>query len=171
MVLTEPHDSRAELPPGMVVRLVDGAADDLASIQAVQAVAFATMGTAVGDADVETLAAAKAAVEPARVEFLRERLRRQHTVIAAAVDASGQPSAVGMHQPVGAVTELVGVATVPARRRRGLGTAVTAALVADAHSRGMTTVFLSAGDPAVARIYEAVGFTTVGTAQVAQPHR
>ncbi|WJY43072.1 GNAT family N-acetyltransferase [Streptomyces sp. P9-2B-2] len=52
----------------------------------------------------------------------------------------------GRHQPVGAVNEIVGVGTLPTARRRGLGLAVTAALVADARSRGVEPVFLSAGD-------------------------
>ena len=39
--------------------------------------------------------------------------------------------AVGSHQPVGGVTEIVGVGRCPSARRRGLGAAVTAALVAE----------------------------------------
>ena len=42
----------------------------------------------------------------------------------------------------------------PARRRRGLGAAVTALLVEDAGWRAAETVFLSAGDDAVARVYD-----------------
>ena len=44
---------------------------------------------------------------------------------------------------------------------------MTAALVADARARGVGTVFLSAQDDAVARVYERVGFVRVGTACVA----
>ena len=89
--------------------------------------------------------------------------------MAAAIDRSGRPLAVGVHQPVGAVTEVVGVATLPARRRQGLGAGVTAALVADARNRGVTTAFLSAAGADVARMYAAVGFETVANALVAQP--
>ncbi|MGW2995109.1 GNAT family N-acetyltransferase [Streptomyces sp. NPDC001193] len=59
--------------------------------------------------------------------------------------------------------------TLPAARRRGLGHAVTAVLVADARSRGIETVFLSAGDGDVARIYARLGFRTVATALIAEP--
>ena len=41
------------------------------------------------------------------------------------------------HNPVGDVTEIVGVATLPSARRRGLGAAVTDTLVADALRRGV----------------------------------
>ena len=90
------------------------------------------------------------------------------TVYAAAwVD--GIPVCVGGHQPVGDVTEVVGVATLPAYRRRGLGAAVTAALVADALERGVRTVFLSAADDDVARMYGSVGFRQVGSVGAASP--
>ncbi|MGZ4443721.1 MAG: GNAT family N-acetyltransferase [Nocardioidaceae bacterium] len=73
----------------------------------------------------------------------------------------------GSHSPRGAATELTGIAVVPRARRRGVGAALTAALVADATARGIDTVFLSAMDDAVARIYERVGFERVGTACIA----
>ena len=57
---------------------------------------------------------------------------------------------------------------LPRARRHGVGAAITAALVADAHDRGVGTVFLSAGDDAVARVYERVGFVRVGTACIAE---
>ena len=60
-------------------------------------------------------------------------------------ELAGEPVAAGMHQPVGEVTEIVGVATLPAVRRQGLGGAVTGALVEHALADGVETVFLSAG--------------------------
>lgn len=66
--------------------------------------------------------------------------------------------------PVGGVTEVVGVATLPSARRRGLAALVTAALVRDARTSGVRTVFLSAGSDDVARVYEKVGFVRVATA-------
>ena len=60
------------------------------------------------------------------------------------------------------MTEIVGVATLPSARRRGLGTAVTAALVADARASGVSTIFLSAASDDVARVYERLGFVRVG---------
>ena len=70
--------------------------------------------------------------------------------------------AVGSHQPLGAVTEVVGVATLPSHGRRGLATAVTAALVSDARRGGAELVFLSAGNEDVARMYSRLGFARVG---------
>lgn len=87
--------------------------------------------------------------------------------MAAAFDAAQHPLAVGMHNPLIPVTELVGVATLPALRRRGLAAAVTAVLIADARRRDVDTVFLSAADDAVAHMYQAVGFTKVATAYIA----
>jgi predicted GNAT family acetyltransferase len=65
------------------------------------------------------------------------------------------------------VTEVVGVATLPAFRRRGLGGAVTAALVADALAHGAEIVVLSAGSEEIARVYARLGFVRIGTACIA----
>jgi predicted GNAT family acetyltransferase len=67
------------------------------------------------------------------------------------------------------VTEIVGVGTLPAERRRGIAGGLTAVLVEDALKRGIETVFLSADDAAVARVYERLGFRRAGTACVAEP--
>ena len=95
--------------------------------------------------------------------FLRERIEQGVSVMAVA-ELAGEPVAAGMHQPVGGVTEVVGVATLPAVRRQGLGGAVTGALVEDALARGAETVFLSAGSEDIARVYARLGFRRIGTA-------
>lgn len=77
--------------------------------------------------------------------------------------------ATGAHRPLGGATEVVGVATLPAYRRRGLAAALTSALVQDALERGVELVCLSAGDGDVARVYERVGFCRVGTFVDAEP--
>ena len=87
--------------------------------------------------------------------------------MAGAYDGQGAVGG-GSHSPRGETTELAGIAVIPRARRRGLGAAITEALVADARARGITTVFLSAQDDAVARVYERVGFQRVGTACVAE---
>jgi predicted GNAT family acetyltransferase len=94
---------------------------------------------------------------------------RRGLTIRAAGWVDGVPAASGIHQPVGGVTEVVGVATLPAFRRRGLGAAVTALLVADARRRGVETVFLTAGDEEIARVYGRLGFERVGTSCIAEP--
>lgn len=91
-------------------------------------------------------------------------------VMAGAYDTRGALGG-GSHSPRGAATELTGIAVLPRARRRGIGAAITAALVADARSRGLTTVFLSARDDTVARVYERIGFQRVGTACIAGPAR
>ena len=116
----------------------------------------------------EELRERAAARADAIVKFRRNRVRRGLTVWAAAwVD--GLPVASSMHQPVGGVTEVVGVATLPAFRRRGLGAAVTALLVEDARARGAETVFLTARNDEIARVYARLGFVRVGTSCIAAP--
>jgi len=151
------------------VRIVDGPDEALASALAVQRLAFAEPGTRIGTAGpVELAEAARVCVEDGAVERAAARIRAGLTAFAAAV-ADGTPLCAGQHQPVGTVSEIVGVGTLPTARRRGLAYAVTAALVADARSRGVETVFLSAGDEDVARIYARLGFRHVGTALIAEP--
>ena len=58
---------------------------------------------------------------------------------------------------------------LPRARGRGVGEALTRVLVDDAAARAVDTVFLSARDDAVARVYERVGFRRVGTACLAEP--
>lgn len=154
--------------PHPLVRVLD--ADDplLHAALVVPHLAFAAPGTAVGAAGPAELAAeVTARAGDGRAPQVAERIRVGATAVAAAV-LDGLPLCSGMHNPVGPVTEIVGVGTVPAARRRGLGEAVTSALVTDARARGASTVFLSAGDDAVARIYGRLGFVRVGTALIAE---
>lgn len=73
----------------------------------------------------------------------------------------------GSHSPRGATTELTGIGVIPRARRRGIGAAITAHLALDAIARGVTTIFMSAQDEGVARVYERIGFVRVGTACIA----
>lgn len=98
-----------------------------------------------------------------------EGIRAGTLVMVGVYDARGDVLGGGSHSPRGPVTELTGIAVLPRARRRGVGAAITAALVADAYARGVQTVFLSAQDDAVARVYERVGFVRVGTACIAEP--
>ncbi|HET6317706.1 MAG TPA: GNAT family N-acetyltransferase [Chloroflexota bacterium] len=149
---------------GITIRLVTADEADLARISAVSRIAFGSPGTAVGEEGPETLELAR----PDSVDDQRQRLRDGLTITAAAFTAAGDPVGSGSHQPVGDVSEIVGVGTLPAFRRRGIGAALTALLVRDALQR-VRTVFLSAGDDDVARMYERVGFRRVATACIAEP--
>jgi len=156
-------------PAGVQVELVSPD-DDLAAIHAVATVAFSNPGTGVSPASHDEAARAAAALPPVALEAARDRMRRGLTVTAVALDGD-RPVAVGSHQPVGDTTEIVGVGTLPAFRRRGLGAAVTSLLVWDALTNGTRTVFLSAGDEDIARVYVRLGFRRVGTAGAAEPTR
>jgi ribosomal protein S18 acetylase RimI-like enzyme len=131
----------------------------LAASRAVADIAFAAPGTARGDAGPAERDAALASFPEARLGAVRERMAAGLTVTIVAEDDGGV-LAVGSHQPVG-------VGTRPAARRRGLGAAVTAALVEDARRGGAEIVFLSAGGDDVARMYGRLGFERVGTAGIA----
>ncbi|MFF5444722.1 GNAT family N-acetyltransferase [Streptomyces sp. NPDC012888] len=135
----------------------------------VPVLAFAAPGTALGEAGPAELASAMADAGAAdRTAHVASRLADGRSGMAAAV-RDGVVLASGMHNPVGPVAEVVAVATLPAARRQGLALGVTTALVADARARGAGTVFLSAGDEDVARVYARAGFRRVGTAMIAEP--
>ena len=167
LVLQDEGPSPVPRPADIELRLASPE-DDLALFGAVAQLAFASGGTAPGPqgpADLAPLAGRRA---PAAVAFERERVRAGRTVMAVAL-AAGAPVGVGSHQPVGRISEVVGLGTLPAYRRRGIGGALTALLAADARGRGVETVFLSAGDSDVARVYQRVGFRHAGTACAAAP--
>jgi ribosomal protein S18 acetylase RimI-like enzyme len=155
---------------GVDVQLVPPDDEDLARITAVAEIGFGAPGTAVGPAGTEALAPAVDGLKADTLAFTRERIAQGLSTMAVA-RVGGVPVASGSHQPVGGITEITGVATLPAYRRRGLGAAVTAALVADALDRGVDTVILSADDEDVARVYGRVGFTRVGAVGAGEPAR
>ncbi|MFE9374682.1 GNAT family N-acetyltransferase [Streptomyces sp. NPDC006711] len=167
LMVLDPQAPPAE--PHPLVRAL-GAGDPLLhAALVVPRLAFAAPGTDVGGAGVGELTAAIVAhAGDGLAEQVGERIRAGRTAVAAAVE-NGLPLCSGMHNPVGQVSEIVAVGTLPAARRRGLGRGVTAALVADARGAGAATVFLSAGDADVARMYASLGFRPVGTALIAEP--
>ncbi len=95
-------------------------------------------------------------------------MRAGRAVVAAAFDGDSIAVCSGQHNPIEQTTEIVGVGTLPSVRRQGYAAAVTSALVADAQARGIETIFLSAGDEDVARIYARIGFRPIGTAIIAE---
>jgi predicted GNAT family acetyltransferase len=150
------------------VRLYLVGADDpeLAHYQRVAAIAFAHPGgrAEAGEAPPDPFPGAAA-----RTAVLRERIAAGRTVMMVAVE-DGEPVAVGSHQPVAVegteISEVVGVATLPRLRGRGLGAGVASALVAHARETA-DMVFLAAGDDDVARVYERIGFARIATTGVA----
>jgi GNAT superfamily N-acetyltransferase len=163
MVLDRTQFREREAPPRIRLRLLTADDPALAASVAVAHVGFGAPGTAAGP---EGRDERDAALPDGDLAFRRERIRRRLTVTAVAENNSG-PVAVGSHNPVGDVTEVVGVATLPVVRRQGLGAAVTGALVADALAGGAGLVFLSAGSEEIARVYRGLGFRRVATACIA----
>ena len=127
------------------------------------------------DDDLETVTGAVHAAfggtddaRPAPAERRRAMVRAGLLTMAGAYDDQGACVGGGSHGPRGATSELTGIGVLPRARRRGLGGALAAVLARDAVDRGVRTVFLSAQDDAVARVYERVGFVRVGTACIAE---
>jgi predicted N-acetyltransferase YhbS len=155
------------LPAGVRLYLVGADDPELPRYQRVAATAFAHPGGARDVLDVPLDSSVEAL---ARTAALRERIASGRTVMMVAVE-NGEPVAVGSHQPIDIdgteVSEVVGVATHPRLRGRGLGAGIATALVAHAKETA-DMVFLAAGDDDVARIYERVGFARLATAAVAE---
>ena len=153
------------LPAGFRLYVVGADDPDLPRYRRVAAIAFAqSHGVAVGESIAERSRAAE------RTAVLRERIATGRTVMMVVLQ-SGEPVAVGAHQPVRVdgreISELVGLATLPRLRGHGLGAALASALVADARETA-DLVFLSAGDDDVAHVYERVGFARLATTGVAE---
>jgi GNAT superfamily N-acetyltransferase len=162
--------SLVEPPPADgQVRLMDADDPQLGLVNAAVDVAFGTPGTAVGKAGVARRDKAMDTAEAAsRLDFRKEGLRAGRTVRAGAFVTGAGPVGGGGHNPRGAVSEIVGIGTLPAFRRRGLAGAITHLLARQALSAGVSTVFCGAESLAVARIYEQVGFRRIGTVCLAE---
>jgi ribosomal protein S18 acetylase RimI-like enzyme len=158
----------AALPPRVSAGVLQPDDPEVVLAWSVPAVAFAHPGTATGEATVTERDKVAANYDAATIAMLRGRLRAGQSVLAAASGPAG-PLAAGSYQLADGVAEITGVGVLPASRRRGLGAAVTRALAADALAHGATTVFLSASDAAVARVYTRLGFREIGTAMIAEP--
>jgi GNAT superfamily N-acetyltransferase len=154
------------LPAGVRIYLVGADDPELPRYERVAAIAFAHPG---GRADVREAPLDDSAAATARTRVLRERIAAGRTVMMVAVE-HGVAVAVGSHQPVDVdgteVTEVVGVATLPRLRGRGLGAGLASALVAHARETA-DMVFLAAGDDDVARVYERIGFARLATTAIA----
>lgn len=158
-------DDAATGPPDLAIHMLTAQASDrdLAVAHAVARLGFSAPGTGTGPLGPAAVTAAVAEVPIAQVDAIRHRLAGGLTCTAVA-ELGGVPVGVGSHQPIGPVSEVVSVAVLPAARRQGVGTAVTRLLAEHALAAGCDTVFLSAGDDGVAKVYERVGFRRVATA-------
>ena len=145
--------------------------DDVVASRAATSVGFSNAGTNTGSAGIEardaSLESPHAQVDDTMLAGLAEGSLRLAAVYDPDAPELG-PVGGGSHSPVDQVTEIVGVAVLPAYRRRGMGAQLTYVLATDALTRSVTTVFCSAMSDDVARVYEAIGFERVATACIAE---
>ncbi|MCX6032399.1 MAG: GNAT family N-acetyltransferase [Chloroflexi bacterium] len=98
----------------------------------------------------------------ADAEHFRPKLERYAAFLAR---LDGVPVAAGdFTAPLDGFTELVGIATLEAYRRRGIASALTAQAAQTAFERGVEVAFLTAADERAGRVYERVGFRPYATA-------
>jgi ribosomal protein S18 acetylase RimI-like enzyme len=115
------------------------------------------LGAAFGEKDLEP-----EAPDEDDSDMLGKMMERGCSIFGAFVE--GQMVAGGSHSPIADTTEIAGVGTLRNYRRRGIAGALTSALVADALSQGCETIFLSAADDTVQRVYTRIGFERIGVA-------
>ena len=161
----DPSPPAPPLPPGVRVRLLGPA--DHAAVSAGRAVSELGFGSAGTTRGRHGTTERDARLRPPQQRVLDLIADGSVRMAVAESDDEGV-LAVGRTLPIDGVTEVMGVATLPAARRGGLGTAVTRALTDDARALGVGTVFLTASSPEVARIYSRVGFRQVATAYAAE---
>ena len=164
------HDLPVDVAPptGISIRFVAADDPDLARAVAAVDIGFGTPGSEIGSAGPTERDEHADSMPKDRLAHFRDQIAGGLLRWAVAEDASG-PVGGGSYHPRGDVTELTGISTLPSARRGGIGTAVTAALTADAIANGVTLAFLSAGSLGAARVYEQAGFRLAGTACVAAP--
>jgi GNAT superfamily N-acetyltransferase len=77
---------------------------------------------------------------------------------------NGLPVSAGsLTPPIDGVAEVAGITTLAPYRRRGIGTAITAAATQTAFEQGVEIAMLTAGDEQAGRVYERVGFQAIGS--------
>jgi ribosomal protein S18 acetylase RimI-like enzyme len=159
----------AQLAPGWRVRRLDADDSAVTVSSVVASLGFGTPGTQVGPVGTLERQAGLAERPSDADAALRQRIADGRTVTYVVDSSDDGIVATGAHQPVNDVSEIVGVATLPSFRRRGIAAALVAALAKDALGRGVDLLFLSAGDDAVARVYESLGMRRVATGYSAAP--
>lgn len=75
-------------------------------------------------------------------------------------EVAGEPVATSVGVTAGTCVDIFGVATLPAHRSKGYGSAVTARAAADGFARGATVAWLSSSAAGFG-VYERLGFRTV----------
>ncbi len=95
-------------------------------------------------------------VTHAQAQAFREGLVESRAFVAR---INGEPAGAGMfNPPYAGVSELVGIATLDAFRRRGVASYLNAYAGRIAFERGVELVYLSTDNPAARRVYQRLGF-------------
>lgn len=150
MICTRQSFLPAAAVPGLVItRLADDApVSRVQDLMTVQRRAF-------GDEGVPRVDAQEA-------EQFRQRFRGMQLFVA---DLEDEPVAVAsLMQPHAGISEIAGIATLAAYRRRGIAQAVTAHVVRTAFEQELEAVFLTAANANAGRVYARVGFEPAGSA-------
>lgn len=99
----------------------------------------------------------------AEVAELRAALHAGEGLHAIATEDDGRVVGVAGLTVLDASAELVGVATAPTARRRGVAATLSSFLVQTHAARGGTLVWLSAGDAVAEAVYQKIGFQRIDT--------
>jgi predicted GNAT family acetyltransferase len=136
------------LPPPQGIILVGASSDnDLMAMIAVQREAFGDPTRALSE----------------DVDAMRASIERGAIVVLAREASTGEAAGAGVCTPLESrVTEIAGIGVRQSFRRRGIASAVTARLTADAFNRGVTLAWLTPGDEDAQRTYARVGFRPIG---------
>lgn len=148
------------------VRLLDREDCWLLQSRAVVHLAFdPTMGTTAGVAERDDRLPTLDHIE---LTYARQRARSGRTVTGVAIVDGAGVVATGSYIPIADVAEIVGVGTLPAYRRQGIGSDVVHLLCEHAFSSGAEFVTLAAENEAVVRMYLRLGYRRIGTCMSAQ---
>lgn len=103
--------------------------------------------------------------------FRGSRLLDRENVLAYVVEEGGKAVSTALGIVAGGHVGVFDVATLPAHRGRGLGTAITARVLADAVAAGARAAFLQSSAMGCS-VYERLGFRTADhwTVWIATPH-
>jgi ribosomal protein S18 acetylase RimI-like enzyme len=145
MMICTPTDLRPPAAPGVAVRLLsDSSPDaDFLALSRIQREAFGDIG---GEPD------------PGIMMVMRGQLRVGASLLALALIEGAPAGAGGIFPDDRGVAELAGVATRADARRRGVASALSAALTDAFFSRGGDVAWLSAADDGAAAVYARVGY-------------
>jgi ribosomal protein S18 acetylase RimI-like enzyme len=132
-------------PQGMIL-VWPSSDNDLLAVMAVQREAF-------GDAT---------PTAPGDLAIMRAAIERGSIVVLAREESTGEAAGAGVCTLIeSGVTEIAGIGVRPSFRRRGIASAVTARLTADAFNQGATLAWLTPGDEDAQRIYSRAGFQPI----------